>query len=502
MLPNRGIQIIGNGRRYIANNTARQFSSAVTQSKYPLASTVTQSKFRLSSTSTLLWRSNSRPRLLQIAPTILNATTLRFQSTVNPAPEEIPDVPAPPETPPPLDSATPETAFEFEQFNGLDFSAHIGYLKELGLDYGWGPTAMMEWILEHIHVLLGTPWWLSIGLTAVFVRAVMFKFFLMSTDNAAKMARVSYLIDPVKAQLSDATRRGDNDLVLKSRTQLKAIYNLSGVQIWKSLMPMTQIFAGFGMFKLMRGMAALPVPGLDVGGIIWFSNLAVRDPYFIIPAASAALIYIALKRGGELGVNTMKPSTARLLRFLGPTVTFIFTAWLPASLQVYLCVTTGLSVAQARLFSDPKYRRLLGITPLPNNSGASASKVPSPNTKRSYQSQVTYQPPRLAATKEQPESLVRNIKNVVGKIGDGTFKKSISERIHKSLDDWRETMKPIMDRTKPAPVDKVVEAEERAKVKASEDAEFVMRRRRERDMQERMKMNGQKRNQGKRAKET
>lgn len=32
----------------------------------------------------------------------------------------------------------------------------IGYLKDLGLDYGWGPTSFVQWLIENIHVYMAT----------------------------------------------------------------------------------------------------------------------------------------------------------------------------------------------------------------------------------------------------------------------------------------------------------------------------------------------------------
>ena len=53
--------------------------------------------------------------------------------------------------------------------------------------------------------------------------------------------------------------------------------------------------AAFGMFRLLRGMAALPVPGLEDGGILWFQDLTMPDPFYILPVASAAVMYYIMK---------------------------------------------------------------------------------------------------------------------------------------------------------------------------------------------------------------
>lgn len=58
---------------------------------------------------------------------------------------------------------------------------------------------------------------------------------------------------------------------------------------------MVQIFTGFGTFILLRGMANLPVPGLEHGGLLWFHNLTVPDPFLILPLATSAVLHWVLR---------------------------------------------------------------------------------------------------------------------------------------------------------------------------------------------------------------
>lgn len=171
----------------------------------------------------------------------------------------------------------------------------IGYLKSLGLDYGFGPTAGMEWILEHIHVFAGTPWWVSIALTAVLVRVVLFKGYMMASDNAGKMALVRPLTLPLTKEMTRAQMQGNTDRVLELRRELQLMNARAGVVMWKSFIPILQVFTGYGTYRVLRGMSLLPVPGLENGGMLWFSNLTVADPYFIIPAMTSLAMWWVLK---------------------------------------------------------------------------------------------------------------------------------------------------------------------------------------------------------------
>ena len=42
-------------------------------------------------------------------------------------------------------------------------------------------------------------------------------------------------------------------------------------------------------------MTSLPVQSMQAGGALWFPDLTIPDPYCILPAISAATIYLVTK---------------------------------------------------------------------------------------------------------------------------------------------------------------------------------------------------------------
>ena len=172
---------------------------------------------------------------------------------------------------------------------------HIGYLKSLGLDYGWGPTAMMEWTLEHIHVLAGTPWWISIVLTAIAARTVLLKAYLGASDTSAGLSAVKHITEPLTKQMREAQKNRDTEAMMMARQEISEINRKAGIKVYKAFVPMLQVFTGYGTWKLLRGMSLLPVPGFEDGGVLWFYNLAIPDPYFVLPLGTAALLHWTLR---------------------------------------------------------------------------------------------------------------------------------------------------------------------------------------------------------------
>ena len=175
-------------------------------------------------------------------------------------------------------------------------SEHIGYLKELGLDYGWGPTAMIEWALEHVHVYAGTPWWASIGLTVLLLRTALLRFYFKSADMSARNLIITRHNEPLMAKFNTARQTKDMVGANKAMLEMKDLRASAGIKLHQMFMPMAlQLPFGYGLFRLMRGMSHLPVPGFDTGGLLWMKDLTLSDPYFFLPVATGLSYWYSFK---------------------------------------------------------------------------------------------------------------------------------------------------------------------------------------------------------------
>lgn len=196
----------------------------------------------------------------------------------------------------------PTDDFLFSSFENLDIIDHpqvifenLGFLKQLGLDYGWGPTTLVQNMLEFAHIYAGTPWWASIMLTGLLVRVVFFKIYLNATDASARMAVIKPYTEPISARLKAARATRDTDTIRQASGELGQLYKNADIKIWKLALPMLQVPLGYGSFRLLNGMAELPVPGLEDGGLLWLKDLTLSDPYFILPIGTGLGFYILFR---------------------------------------------------------------------------------------------------------------------------------------------------------------------------------------------------------------
>ncbi|KAI4187737.1 MAG: hypothetical protein LQ346_005445 [Caloplaca aetnensis] len=238
-------------------------------------------------------------------------------------------------------------------------------MKELGLDFGWGPTAFMQWSLEHVHVLLGTPWWVSLGLTAVAVRLCLLRFYVGASDNAGRLATIKPHIQDIQARLDTAKQTRDMPTLMRSTQELRGVYAAAGIKMWKNFLPLLQVPLGFGIFRLTRTMADLPVPGLEDGGTLWFRDLTVVDPYFILPMITGTSAFYLFKMGGETGVAAWPPALFKVFQWGMPIISALVMSFWPAAMQLSFAISSLLSLGQTYLFKQPWFRDMLRIHPLP-----------------------------------------------------------------------------------------------------------------------------------------
>ena len=172
----------------------------------------------------------------------------------------------------------------------------IGYLKEIGLDYGWGPTSTVQWLLEHVHIYSGLPWSLSIIATTLLVRVGVFYFYIRQADTAARTAALSPIVKPLNEKMLEHMRAGNQQAAMTYRKQISAVYKDADIHPFKAALgPVMQAMLGFGAFRLIRGMADLPVPGLQNEGLLWIADLTKSDPYLILPVAVAGMMHLVVR---------------------------------------------------------------------------------------------------------------------------------------------------------------------------------------------------------------
>ncbi|TVY49361.1 Mitochondrial inner membrane protein [Lachnellula occidentalis] len=452
MLASRGTlrwsgQAIGIGRRRLEpfSASARQFSSTVHQNApirgSPLLSQTRSSLARMPST----FRLSTTNFLMRNGAAVRFASSAPLPASAIPAPSTATNTPADAVSASSASSVDSVTLTSLDDLSAgypveslADVPHYLGYFKDLGLDYGWGPTAGMEWVLEHVHVLTGTPWWVSIAITSLLVRVALFKLYVNAADNGARMASCGPLTAPITAKMKEAQTRGDNTAVLKYYTEISAIQKKAGASMLKGFVPAIGGIATFGIFKFLRAASALPVPSMETGGILWFQNLTIPDPYFLLPLATSGMLHWLIRRGGETGVSTMTPGMLAGMMWGIPAISLIFTWWLPASVQLSFFVTGLLSFGQVTMMRQPWFRKAFKMVPLPTTGPKGSAPSPYKGTIKRSESPVLTQQDLNARFQNASSSFPRP-----PEAPKSAFKKMINVAL-KPLEPVKAAMSPVI----------------------------------------------------------
>jgi YidC/Oxa1 family membrane protein insertase len=208
-------------------------------------------------------------------------------------PVEVPRIPteiAQDAAPAPIDASILP---ELDATSILNMPEHIGYLSSLGLDFGWGPSSTMQWLLEHVHIYSGMPWWGTIAVTSLLIRIALWKPLRKAHETSAKLAvlKQNPRYNELQKEMQQMVQTGQTDKLMMVRQELGLIHKEAGVQpILSMVMGLIQLPIGIGMFRVLRGMSDIPVPALETGGLLWFSDLAVPDPLFVLPVLGPIML--------------------------------------------------------------------------------------------------------------------------------------------------------------------------------------------------------------------
>ncbi|PFH61182.1 hypothetical protein XA68_18065 [Ophiocordyceps unilateralis] len=240
-----------------------------------------------------------------------------------------------------------------------------GYLRALGLDYGWGPTSVMQWSLESVHVYTGLGWAASIVATALLLRVILLYPQYRAMHFSAAFQRMRGDPRAVKAINLGKTAARDKDLGMQweSRALYKMLKKEYGVSSLGFLWSFMQIPFSYGMFRLINGMASIPVPSMESAGWLWFTDLAHRDPYFILPTTATTLMITSVlinSRNNPAGTNKLLKPLVYIIAFVGLFVT----SFLSSAVNLMATTFGAATLATTYLFNNAAVRRNLGLPAL------------------------------------------------------------------------------------------------------------------------------------------
>ncbi len=197
----------------------------------------------------------------------------------------------------------------------------------------FGPlTDLISGALELFHSI-GAPWWLSIALLTVSVRAMLFPLTIRQANNMRAMQELKPEMDEIRSRYKNNRQ--------KQQAALMELYRERRVNPLAGFLPvLVQVPVFITMYRVVRTHEQ-NFPSFAHGGLLWFTDLTKADPYFVLPVLSATLLLAA----GEVSARNVNPEQRRLMRFL-PVAFTVLIARFPAGLFIYWVTSNTVTLIQ------------------------------------------------------------------------------------------------------------------------------------------------------------
>lgn len=204
---------------------------------------------------------------------------------------------------------------------GLDLVVDYGLLAIIAKPV----FSLMTWL----HTLLGNWGWTIIALTCL-IKAAFYPLSAASYRSMAKMKQVSPRLAALKEKFGDDRQKLNAAMMEMYRTE--KINPLGGcLPIVIQIPVFISLYYVLGSSVELRG----------APWILWVHDLAVRDPYFILPAIMMGTMFLQMK----LNPTPPDPMQAKVMMFM-PLVFGGMMFFFPSGLVLYWCVNNILSITQ------------------------------------------------------------------------------------------------------------------------------------------------------------
>lgn len=205
----------------------------------------------------------------------------------------------------------------------------------LGLTIDYGMVTIVAkpvfWLLNALHGLVGN-WGFAIILTTLLVKLLLYPLSETQYRSMAKMRKVQPRIEALKQRYGEDRQ--------KFNQAMMELYSKEKINPVGGCFP---LLLQFPVFIALYWVLLESVELRHAPFIGWLTNLSARDPYFVLPVANAAIMWITQKMSPSPA--GMDPMQQKVLQYM-PLVFSITMAFFPSGLVLYWTINGALGLAQ------------------------------------------------------------------------------------------------------------------------------------------------------------
>ncbi|VBB31742.1 unnamed protein product [Acanthocheilonema viteae] len=224
----------------------------------------------------------------------------------------------------------------------------ISIVDSTGLFSWYSPASWYRVGLEFFHDYFDLSWFASIICTTLCLRLA----FLRATLFLQRFAP--------KKMMHDETLKMFNEKKKEAREVIRseALYPQTDIIILRSI----QFCLFPNIAELVLWQKTSSFPGWSTGGALWFLDLTVTDPNFLVPALSSVLIGCTLFLGYDPTGTASTGKYTKLFKYLVvPAGVFFFSSRVPVAISIYWCTSNFFNLLLTAILRMPKIRYALDI---------------------------------------------------------------------------------------------------------------------------------------------
>lgn len=277
------------------------------------------------------------------------ATVGQVEQTTSAAAAAIPAVPPAP------------TVVPVESFVQSLADDTVPTLQSVGLG-GWSPSGIVQQLLDFLHASTGLPWWATIAISTVVVKVCLLPLVIKGQRNSIHMNNNLPQMQHLQAKMTEARNTGNQLEAARIANELMVFMKEKNINPLKSMIiPMAQAPVFISFFFALRGMANLPMESFKTGGMLWFTDLTVADPYYLLPLITSVSLFCTLELGAESGVRADNLQWTRYVFRCLPVVIFPITMNFPSALLCYWVTSNMFTLCQVGVLRIEAVRKRLNM---------------------------------------------------------------------------------------------------------------------------------------------
>ncbi|CAN0068098.1 unnamed protein product [Ectocarpus fasciculatus] len=231
-------------------------------------------------------------------------------------------------------------------------------------ELGYYPVDIAMYAIEQLHLFADIPYWQAIVCFTVGIRVMLLPIALRGVQNGNRMALLKPDMEKVQNAMKASEGMSDPKLQARYQMEMKELFKKHNVNPFRALsLPFMQMPIFISLFMALRQMQDY-FPGYCEGGALWFTDLSVADPTYVLPVLNAFSFLLMVEVGADGMDQANKGMFKNVMRGLA-VMMVPMTASMPQGLFVYWAANNVLSLAQSSVVKTQWMKNTLGLKELP-----------------------------------------------------------------------------------------------------------------------------------------